>query len=280
MTSNRLFASTDLAARIERAECRLLTDSAASVARRRPDADVFVVEGAGGVAVYTIPDSPLNKFAGLGFAGPLDEEQLQEIERTFDQRSTPLQVELSSLGEGSIGALLTRRGYVLRGFENELGRGLPPDVESDVRPGIEVSVMAVEDLATWVDIAVTGFETPDTQGVPSHESYPREAIEQTVLDFAEADGVVMYLAKLEGNVAGAASMRMFEGVAHLCGAATLPACRRRGVHNALLETRLRDAAEAGCDVAVVTTQPGSKSHENVQRKGFDLLYTRAVLRRE
>ena len=29
--------------------------------------------------------------------------------------------------------------------------------------------------------------------------------------------------------------------------------------------------------SVVTTQPGSRSHHNVQRQGFDLLYTRAVL---
>jgi len=34
---------------------------------------------------------------------------------------------------------------------------------------------------------------------------------------------------------------------------------------------------ADCDVAVVTTQPESKSQENAQRRGFDLLYTRAVL---
>ena len=29
-----------------------------------------------------------------------------------------------------------------------------------------------------------------------------------------------------------------------------------------------DAAAAGCDVAVVTTQPGSRSCQNVQRQGF------------
>ena len=59
--------------------------------------------------------------------------------------------------------------------------------------------------------------------------------------------------------------------------ATAPAHRRRGVQTALLSARLADAAAAGCDVAVVTTQPGSKSQQNVQRRGFDLLYTRAVL---
>ena len=63
----------------------------------------------------------------------------------------------------------------------------------------------------------------------------------------------------------------------LTGAATVPAHRRRGVQTALLSARLADAAAAGCDVAVITTQPGSKSQQNAQRQGFDLLYTRAVL---
>ena len=50
-----------------------------------------------------------------------------------------------------------------------------------------------------------------------------------------------------------------------------------GVQSALLATRLADAAGQGCEIAVVTTQPGSKSQQNVQRQGFELLYTRAIL---
>ncbi len=93
----------------------------------------------------------------------------------------------------------------------------------------------------------------------------------------EQAGATPYLAFRDGAVAGGASMRMFEGVAQLTGAATAPAHRRRGVQSALLAARLADAAEAGCDIAVVTTAPGSKSQQNVQRQGFHLLYTRAVL---
>jgi N-acetylglutamate synthase-like GNAT family acetyltransferase len=88
---------------------------------------------------------------------------------------------------------------------------------------------------------------------------------------------VRYVAVCDGVVAGGASVRTAEGVAQLAGAATAPAYRRRGIHTALLSARLADAAGGGCDIAVVTTQPGSKSQENMQRRGFDLLYTRAVL---
>jgi hypothetical protein len=45
----------------------------------------------------------------------------------------------------------------------------------------------------------------------------------------------------------------------------------------MLAVRLDAASRAGCELAVVTTQPGSKSQENVQKHGFELLYTRAIL---
>ena len=89
-----------------------------------------------------------------------------------------------------------------------------------------------------------------------------------------------YLACRDGAVAGAASLVRMDGVALLCGAATLPPHRRRGVQTALLARRLELAAQAGCDLAVVTTQPGSRSQENAQKQGFSLLYTRAVLVRQ
>ena len=99
-------------------------------------------------------------------------------------------------------------------------------------------------------------------------------------DMASAEGFSCYLARRDGVPAGGASLRLSEGVAHLCGAATLPAHRRQGVQSALLAARLEIAAGAGCDVAVVITEPGSKSQENVQRQGFEMLYTRAILVRE
>jgi GNAT superfamily N-acetyltransferase len=92
-----------------------------------------------------------------------------------------------------------------------------------------------------------------------------------------AAGLRHYLALRDGVPAGGASMHVTGGVAQLTGAATLPQHRRRGVQSALLSARLADAAAEGCDLAVVTTQPGSKSQQNVQRNGFDLLYARAIL---
>jgi GNAT superfamily N-acetyltransferase len=271
-----LFASTSLAARIEGAERRLLEDGASACARRRPGTGVFARPLAGGVATFTGEGSPLNKVVGLGFAGPLDEDALEAVERAFAERGSAVQVELSCLADPSIGAVLTGRGYRLQGFENVLGRALPVE-PVPAAAGVLVAPSPDEEQREWLDAVVDGFASPDTQGVPSHESYAREALEGVMDDLAASRGFVRYLARHDGAIAGGASLRLFEGVAQLCGAATRPEHRRHGVQSALLAARLEAAGKAGCDVAVVTTQPGSKSQENVQRQGFELLYTRAVL---
>jgi GNAT superfamily N-acetyltransferase len=274
MTTNAmpLFCSTDLAERIERVEKQLIT-AATEAARERVGATAFVMPIAGGAACYAEEDSPLNKIVGLGFGGVPSGEALDEVEQAFAARRCPTHVELSTLADPAIGAALTARGYQLVSFENVLGRAVdqqrPPDTS-----GVEIRLS--DDPATYLDVVADGFAHPDEEGVPSHEDFPREVIGKAMADMEQA-GVRSYLALLDRVVAGGGSMRISEGVAQLTGAATAPAHRRRGVQTALLSKRLADAARAGCDVAVVTTQPGSKSQQNVQRRGFHLLYTRAVL---
>jgi ribosomal protein S18 acetylase RimI-like enzyme len=119
---------------------------------------------------------------------------------------------------------------------------------------------------------------PDAfDGPPPLETGETSGMDLIFRDMASLDGFSQHLARREGRVAGGASMRIDNGIAQLCGAATLAEHRRRGIQTALLRERLARAAGAGCDVAVITTEPGSKSQANAQRQGFELLYVRAVL---
>ena len=284
-SESRLFASTELAARIERAEAGLVAGGAAAAARRAPEAGAFALEIAGGVAAYVGADSPFNKVAGLGFDGGLDPDRLAKVERLYAATGTPVRVELSSLAESGLTTLLTGRGYALAGFENVLARDLtrnsaPPDFRAPPDGSIAISESSPDELDRWIGLLIDGFAHADAQGVPSDESFPRASLEVAFSDMVRAGGFRRYFARVGGELAGGAGLRLDDGIAQLCGAATLPPFRRRGVQSALLEYRLAYAAAAGCDLAVVTTQPGSKSQQNVQRQGFDLLYTRAVLVRE
>lgn len=280
-----LFADVNLVRRIEGAECSMLWEIA-EVMRAEPE--LIAQRLAGGVAVFAGHDSPVNKLAGLGFAGPLDEAALEALEQQFEQRQVPLQVELASLAETSIGTVLTRRGYLLVGFEDVMAMRLDA---SHARPAgnlaarsagqdIQVIAAGAEQTHAWIDTIITGFEHPDViEGITPFESVHRERSERFLAALTPAASFRRYLAKRNGESAGAAGLRLSDGVAQLNGAATLPAHRRRGVQSALLHARLRDAAAEGCDIAVMTTQPGSKSQENGLRHGFERLYTRAIFRR-
>jgi GNAT superfamily N-acetyltransferase len=217
--------------------------------------------------------------AGLGFGGVPSPSDLDEVERAFAARGVDVQVELSHLGDSRIGALLTGRGYRLASFENVLGRALGGEIEPVTAPGVAVRRSGEDEFDAWLDVVAGGFAQPDTQGVLSHEDFPRDVIARAERDCAAA-GVVRYLALRDAVPAAGAGLRIADRVAQFTGSATAPAHRRRGIQSALLAARLIDASAAGCDIAVVTTQPGSKSQQNVQRRGFDLLYTRAVLVRE
>lgn len=271
-----MFADVLLARRIESADCRLI-GAAAEAHRARTGSDSVMARPlGGGLAVFTSPGAPWNKIAGLGFA-PLEEADLAEVEREMARRGSAVQVEFAALGDNTICTMLTRRGYDLVAFENVLGLRLGPR-HVETPPSISITPVVGGELRTWTDSVITGFEHPDpSQGPKAHESFTREQLEDVHADMAKVPGVRHYLARVDGQAAGGGALRLSEGIAQLCGAATLPAFRRRGVQTALLEARLRDASFEGCEVAVVTTQPGSKSQENAQRRGFVLLYTRAIL---
>jgi GNAT superfamily N-acetyltransferase len=274
-----LFCSSELAARIERAEADLIARACAAAERRTGGSAAFRLPIAGGIASYADEGSPFNKVAGVGFDGVPSAAAIDEVERAFAERSAPVQFELAHLGDSRIGDLLTGRGYRLASFENVLGLALDGELESVTPPGVEVRRSSDGELEAWLDVVADGVAQPDEQGAPAHEEFSREVVKTAERDFAVA-GVQRYSALIDGTLVGGASLRMTEGVAQLTGAATAPPHRRRGVHSALLSARLVDTAAAGCDVAVITAQPASKSQENAQKRGFDLLYTRAILVKE
>ncbi|HEX6973089.1 MAG TPA: GNAT family N-acetyltransferase [Vicinamibacterales bacterium] len=272
-----LFASGSLVKRLENAEASLVEAFARAFESTRETADVYISRLGGGVAVYAGEGTPFNKMAGLGFE-PIDELALADVEQQYASRGMPLRAEVATLADPELFKLLASRGYVLSGFENVLGLDLSASQLPIPAEGVSVRHASADEEHAWIDTVLTGFLTPDQfDGPPPTETFERELLEDVFGTASTVEGVRKYLARRDGVVAGGASMRIHDGVAQLSGASTLPAHRRRGVQTTLLAERLREAAAAGCDIAVVTTEPGSKSQQNVQRQGFALLYARAVM---
>jgi GNAT superfamily N-acetyltransferase len=272
-------ATTSLALRIDHCELTMVTGMA-EVARAAGAEDVQVWPIAGGAAVLAGPGSPFNKVCGAGFAEPGEGSDWERIEREHDARRMPIQVELSTLNDPRLARMLTARGYHLVGFENVLALRLTAAMPGPLSE-VDVALVGSADAPVWRNTVTSGFLHPDVfDGPPSHESFDSAVLDRTYDLFGAVPGVTRLLARRGDEVAGGASLYLRDGVALMCGAATLPAHRRRGVQAALLHARIAHAAATGCELAVVTTQPGSKSQENVQRAGFELIYSRAILVRE
>jgi GNAT superfamily N-acetyltransferase len=282
-----VFASTELAARIDAAEGRLCADILRASTEHSSQNRSLVTPLAGGLVVYAAPGSPMNKGIGIALTEPLEEGPLDAVEQEWRDRNEPMRIELSALAKPEAATMLTGRGYRLVGFENQLGCELAEwgDAGSGPRatgsaagfgPEIIVASLGAVDEKLWRDVTVDAFAHPD-ESPTAHEIFPREVLDDIFITLGRTSGFRRYLARIDGRVAGAASMRIDGDIAQLAGAATLEAFRRRGVQTALLWHRLKEARDAGCALAVVTTQPGSTSQANVQRRGFALLYTRAIL---
>ncbi|MFC0541012.1 GNAT family N-acetyltransferase [Kutzneria chonburiensis] len=271
-----LFCGTDLAQRLERVEAGFMAKATEATTARRGDQVAFARAIAGGIACYAEPDSPFNKVAGLGFAGVPETDELAQVEQAFHDLGAPVQVELSNLAEPAVGQFLTDRGYRLAGYENVLGIALAdlPAVEPPV--GVEVRPCRDDESETALDLLLEAVLTPDTEGAATDEDFPRDALRNAIRDM-DAAGTRRYLALIDGIPVATGALRISDGVAYFAGTATLAQHRRRGVQTALIASRLGMAKAAGCDIATVTTGPGTKSQQNVQRRGFDLLYTRALL---
>lgn len=277
-----MFVDHTLASRLEAAEARLTLAAATAIGRRRSSARCVRLGSA--VAFASGEGSPFDKIIGLGF-GPFDGAALLAFEDETLRAGGSLRAELSTLADAEVARAMTERGYRLQGFEN-VSLCEPARAERAERvPDLEVRLARTDEIPLWITTLTSGFLHPDDGSAPS-EDFGRAALEQVFADMASNGSFHPVLAFHRGAVAGGAGLGIDvdalapgSSLAQLCGASTLPAFRRRGVQGQLLRFRLEHAAAAGCALATVTTEPGSRSQANVLRAGFTLAYARSVLTR-
>jgi hypothetical protein len=222
---------------------------------------------AGAWAIYDGPQSPLTQTFGLGLFEPPTEASLDAVERFFLEQDVPLAHEVSPLADPSILALFPARGYRVTELTSVMYRPIGRDVSFPRPRGTSVTARVATDGEhdLWADTAAMGWAEH-----PELESFLRDIGRVNRHNRSS----VTFLAECDGQAVAAGALYLASNVALLAGASTIPAFRRQGAQLALLECRLRLAAERGCDLAMTCARPGSASQHNAERNGFRIAYTR------
>jgi GNAT superfamily N-acetyltransferase len=212
---------------------------------------------------------------GLGLGVEVTDEDLDLIEDFYAERGCPVQIELCPLASADLSPRLSRRGYVLQAFENELARPVS-DEDMLPLPPADTTVEAGADEAVWLDVVSRGFAVSDRRVSPD-DAVPGAvgAIGEVMRQFLHPD-VVRYVARVDGVPAAAGLSFVTAGVLGIFGTATVPEFRRRGLQRALVARAMRDA-RGKAQMVIATTEPGSVSQRTFERLGFRVLYTRAIL---
>jgi Acetyltransferase (GNAT) family len=259
----QLFADLTLARRLERTEGRGNAAFVDAQARLEPASGAIWKTSGGTFAMFAGVGSPITQTFGLGMQEPVVEHDLAAIERFFTSRGSAVIHEVCPLAGVEVAALLASRGYKPVELSSVLYQPIDVNTHIQTNPALSVRKVGPQEAALYGKISARGWsEHPEL--MPYIEGFAKLSVECATCFIAERDGQPI----------ATAALFMHEGTALMAGASTVPAGRRQGAQNALLDARLQTAASNGCDVAMMVAAPGSSSQRNAERQGFRIAYTR------
>lgn len=214
-----------------------------------------------GAACYTGHDSFFSQVVGWGFDdSEIDfSQQLQIIEKFYiGNNMNTIAIELCpAVGSGVFNILREHQYYVTEASNISV---LSLNEYQPIQTGPSVNLAKEDMFRNLGRLLATAF------GVPGAENY--------FYQYCATPGIYPFVAEHDNQLAAAGTVAIFDAIVDLGVTATLEAYRGLGLQKALLHARLQYAKLKGATIAVVTTEPGSISDDNVQKLGFQVAYTR------
>ena len=223
----------------------------------------------GGWAIFQGVGLPTTQALAIGMCGTVTEAGLARIESFYWDRGSAAVIDLCTMVEPALVAMLDQRGYHVREVTNVLARTLDShETPMKVPDGVVIRAAGAHDMNRFGTLVARGFM--ETETVPA--------------EFAEMTGVLpseaqAWFGLMNGEEMAGALLFVNERLATFAGDATLIPARGKGLQSSLIRHRIEEAGRLGCDLASASVLPGSGSYRNYERAGFQLLYARVMLYR-
>lgn len=260
-----MFSDQSLSRRLERAEAAANAAFVDARARLKPGSGATWIDVDGTWAMFDGVGSPLTQTFGFGLFSESSSAQLEQLETFFASRGCAVHHEVSPLADPSTLSLLGERGYRPVELTTVLHQSIESSLPHPVSGEVQVRSVTSAEATAWADASARGWSE-----YPELSDFMRDM----GLILASSRNVTAFVAEIGDTPVATGALVIHEGVAVLAGASTIPEWRGRGAQNALLQARLRRAADHGCDLAAMGAQPGSASQRNAERQGFRVAYTR------
>jgi len=246
----------ELTRRIE----RLVAPEPAVPAVDAPPGTITVAQFGRTVAAKATGGRPSNKVFCFG---PDDVARLDAILEFYAADGLVPMFYLTPAGFTSeVASALGGAGFAQTEFRQSILYGLPSSSLSAPPSAITIERVTADTLDDYVRTVADGFETP--------AAWRDAAMAEVRGRFTPNDH--RFLARVDGEPAAVATLRVRDGVASLGGGATVPRHRNRGCHLALVRHRLDVAYLLGCTFVIGAADFGSGSFRNQMRAGLRLAY--------
>jgi ribosomal protein S18 acetylase RimI-like enzyme len=255
-----MLVTEDLIRRLEESEAMRL----ATIGRT---ASGDVMPWGGGQAVCVGADNPYSQCTGAGLEGPIGEEEFIALDQFFAAHGSEVEMKVCPIADTTFRQMVLDRAERLHEFESILIR--EPSLSTPDWPSeIEIREVGRGEEELYARTVLTGFFT---------NGYP-DALMEAAKASCRTMNAIGYIAYIDDEVAGAASLGVACGIVSLQGGSVLPEFRRRGVHQALQLARVQAARKFEPSAITMSAEPGSVSHMNAQKLGFEVAYTRPAFK--
>lgn len=263
-----IYSDKNLSQKLERTEASANAAFIEARATISPESGAEWIEVAGTYAMFDGIESPLTQTFGLGIFEEITNTELDKIEAFFKKHDAPVFHEVSPMAGLDLVALLNERNYQPIELTNVMFQeiGVGNQLNLSLNPNIKTRIIEKGEEELWAQTSANGWATE------------MEGLADFMLNFgkisATCNGGFPFLAELDSVPISAGMLFIYNDVALLGGASTVPEGRRKGGQSALLDSRLKFAAERGCKIAMMCALPGSQSQRNAEKNGFRIAYTR------
>ena len=214
-----------------------------------------------GYATFAGDGSPTTQVYGIGHRDSVTD--LTEVDEFYNGRTSNWELIVTPFTSSEVLKQASELGYVADHFETVLAQiGDPKPLESPSDITIEE---ITGDLELWSRVSEAGWM----------------GFDEPVKEVSEIGKLIAaypsrrFLGFIDGQAAATASLVALDGKFMFAGASTMPKFRGRGLQTALTHHRLAVAGKGS--LVQVVALPGSQSHRNLQRIGFEPLYSKLVM---